>query len=77
VVGDPINAEGSYPTTVIYDYTGGKKPYTLNYLERRFKVKAQKSAPPVAVATADGTSVPAPEIRIILGSDYKSNSTTQ
>ncbi len=51
----------NYPATVIYDYTGGKKPYTLNYLEQRFGVKAQKATLP-AGSTAD--------IRIILGANY-------
>ena len=65
-VAQPINAPDHYTKTVIYDYTGGKKPYTINYLEQRFGVKAQKATPPVS---ADG-SIP-PEIRIIIGSDYK------
>ena len=73
---DPVNADGHYTTTVIYDYTGGKKPYTINYLEQRFGVKAQKvsapSATPAATGSA-GTAGQAPEIRIILGSDYKSS----
>lgn len=65
-VGEPLNAPQNYTKTVIYDYTGGKKPYTINYLEQRFGVKAVKATPP---ASADG-SVP-PEIRIIIGSEYK------
>jgi LCP family protein required for cell wall assembly len=65
-VAQPLNAPDHYTKTVIYDYTIGKKPYTINYLEQRFGVKAQKATPPV---TADG-SIP-PEIRIIIGSDYK------
>jgi len=74
-VGDPVNAPDHYATTVIYDYTGGKKPYTINYLEQRFKVKAQKVAAPTPAVDANGAAVPVPEIRIILGSDYKSAST--
>jgi len=71
-VGDPVNAADHYATTVIYDYTGGKKPYTINYLEQRFKVKAQKVVAPTPAVDANGAAVPVPEIRIILGSDYKS-----
>lgn len=65
-VGVPVNADQEYTKTVIYDYTDGKKPYTINYLEQRFGVKAQKVK---AAVSADGTT--APDIRIIIGSDYK------
>ena len=65
-VAAPLNAPDHYSKTIIYDYTNGKKPYTINYLEQRFGVKAQKATAP---ANADGT-IP-PEIRIIIGSDYK------
>lgn len=51
------------PVTVIYDYSGGKKPYTINYLERRFGVKAQRANP----VASD------PEVRIVLGTDYKTS----
>ncbi len=70
---DPTNAAVHYDKTVIYDYTNGKKPYTINYLERRFGVKAQVvAAPSVSPAPSPGATVSAPpEIRIILGSDYK------
>lgn len=51
----------NYPSTIIYDYSGGKKPYTLSYLETRFKVKARKATAPTG-ETAD--------IRIIIGADY-------
>jgi hypothetical protein len=58
-----VNAPNSnYPTTILYDYSNGKKPYTIAYLENRFGVKAQKATPP----TPDG-----PEITLILGADYK------
>ena len=70
-VGDPSNAADHYATTVIYDYTGGKKPYTINYLEQRFKVKATQMAAPTPEAGATGTAVAAPDIRIILGTDYQ------
>lgn len=69
-VGVPLNAPELYSKTVILDYTNGKKPYTINYLEQRFGVKAQKITAPV---TTDG-SLP-PEIRIIIGNDYKLPST--
>ncbi len=51
----------NYSTSEIYDYTGGKKPYTINYLEKRFGVKAK--------VTQRGPSDP--DIRIIVGSSYK------
>jgi LCP family protein required for cell wall assembly len=70
-VSDPLNAPSTYSQTVIYDYTGGKKPYTINYLERRFGVKAQRAPAPSPSAGANGQTVAAPEIRIILGSNYK------
>lgn len=73
-VGDPTNAVDRYTTTVIYDYTGGKKPYTINYLERRFMVKAQRMTAPTPTVDANGAAVPVPEIRIILGSSYKTSS---
>jgi LCP family protein required for cell wall assembly len=77
---DPSNAESIYAHTVIYDYTNGKKPYTINYLERRFGVKSQKATSPQASpsptpATAGSAAGVTPEIRIILGSDYKRAST--
>lgn len=70
-VGDATNAADHYTSTILYDYTGGKKPYTINYLEQRFKVKAQKAPAPTPTVDASGKSIPAPQIRIILGSDYK------
>lgn len=56
----------NYPATIIYDYTGGKKPYTVHYLENRFHVKVQKATP-----TADDQ-----DIKIILGADYRSSTIT-
>ena len=79
-VGDPTNATSNVAKTMIYDYTSGKKPYTINYLERRFGVKAQRTAAPSpSTATSSSTTgtssaaptAAAPEIRIILGSDYQ------
>ncbi len=82
----PANAPTITAQTVIYDYTNGKKPYTINYLEKRFGVKAIKTNLPPVVSTsptitssASVSGSPAaaasPEIRIILGSNYQS--TTQ
>jgi hypothetical protein len=60
--------EQNHTTTVIYDYTGGKKPYTVKYLENRFGVKAQRTSPPPADPNA---TTPAPDVRVIVGNDYK------
>jgi LCP family protein required for cell wall assembly len=69
---DPTNADEILTKTVIYDYTGGKKPYTINYLERRFGVKATRAtAPSPTVDPTTGKPGTAPQIRIILGSDYE------
>jgi hypothetical protein len=68
---DPVTAPQLYAKTVIIDYTGGKKPYTINYLERRFGVKSTRSPSPSPTTDASGKAVAAPQIRIILGSDYK------
>ncbi len=77
-VSDPVSAADHYTKTVLYDYTGGKKPYTIHYLEQRFGVKAIKASVPSPSTDATGKTMPAPEIRIILGSDYKpSHSTSQ
>jgi hypothetical protein len=65
-VGSAVTADATLAKTVIYDYSGGKKPYTINYLEQRFGVKAQRVAAPSA-----SPGITAPEIRIIIGSDYK------
>lgn len=69
------NAVTNYPHTVVYDYTGGKKPYTIKYLEQRFGVTAQRmSLPSTSPTPSTSPSVGAPEIRIILGSDYRPTS---
>lgn len=60
----------TYTKTVIYDYTGGKKPSTIKYLENRFKTKATKATVPTASTNTDGTTSTVPDIRIIIGSDY-------
>ncbi len=60
----------TYAKSVIYDYTNGKKPSTIKYLENRFKVKAVKATAPTATTSTDGTPSIVPDIRIIIGSDY-------
>ncbi len=54
----------THKTSQIIDYTGGKKPYTLQYLQRRFGVTA---------TTADPATAPTPgvDIAIIVGANYK------
>ena len=52
--------------TRIIDYSGGKKPYTVQYLERRFKVKAEK-----ATRENSSSQQSSPDVAIIIGSDYK------
>lgn len=54
----------TYKKTQIIDTTEGKKPYTVQYLEKRFGVKA------TVVVPVEGTPAPA-DIRIIVGTDYK------
>ena len=39
-------AATDYQQTVIYDYSEGSKPYTVRYLEQRFKVQAERRAKP-------------------------------
>lgn len=56
----------THTTGQLIDYSGGKKPYTIKYLEERFHTTAVKQAKPVAVA---GQPAP-PDIGIIVGSDY-------
>ncbi|MBW3537954.1 LCP family protein [Candidatus Parcubacteria bacterium] len=51
----------NYAGTVIYDYTGGQKPYTVKYLETRFGAKAQKF--PGSGNQAD--------IKVVVGADYR------
>lgn len=63
----------NYQQTMIYDYSGGKKPYTLKYLENRFGVKTQAVTPsPSTTPNAKSTSATTEaDIRIIIGADYK------
>lgn len=51
--------------TVIMDYTGGSKPYTIQYLQNRFGVTAQ-------AATPDPNAPIGADIRVIVGADYQS-----
>jgi LCP family protein required for cell wall assembly len=77
-VGPATNAVGTFPHTLIYDYTNGKKPYTIKYLEQRFNVTAAKATqvPAVTPTGSPTTGVNSPEIRIILGSDYQTSTST-
>jgi hypothetical protein len=52
---------GNDGKTIIKDYTNGKKPYTLKYLENRFNVKSVKG----------DTSQSGAEIEIVLGANYE------
>ena len=75
---DPVTAAQNYKQTYIYDYSNGKKPYTVNYLQQLFGVKAQKGSltpTPAASQPADSTGQK-PDIVIILGSDYASTVNT-
>ncbi len=62
VVNTTTAPQQNYTKSVLYDYSGGKKPYTINYLERRFGVKAVKAARPTGSST---------DITLIVGSDYE------
>jgi LCP family protein required for cell wall assembly len=54
---------GTYPSTTIIDYTSGKKPYTIKFLEDRLHVKATRA--PAAQST-DGS-----DVKVVLGSNFK------
>ncbi len=56
----------TYKNTQIIDLSNGKKPYTIQYLEKRFGVKATAQAQ--GAAAQDSTT---PDVRIIVGTDYK------
>jgi hypothetical protein len=64
---DPVTAPNTSAQTLLYDYTGGKKPYTIRYLEQRFGVKAQRATLDPTVVAEGAT---APEIRVMIGTDY-------
>ena len=57
----------AHATSIIIDYTGGKKPYTLKYLQNRFKAEVQSQSRPATAASAS----PQPDIVIIVGNNYK------
>ncbi len=59
----------TYTTTQIIDYSGGKKPYTIKYLEKRFGVKAT-AAQSVAPASGTATTSQQADISVIVGADY-------
>lgn len=59
--------ETNQPTTQLVDYTGGKKPYTLKYLENRFGTVAESVSP---APTANGQEV---DIKLIIGANYQAN----
>lgn len=61
----------TYTDSVIYDYTNGKKPSTIRYLENRFGVKAIKATPPTTNTTGGAAATITPDIRIIIGINYK------
>lgn len=61
VVSTATAANQDHSKTIIYDYSGGKKPYTIRYLENRFKTKAVTAAP----------GPDDKQVKIILGADYK------
>jgi hypothetical protein len=56
----------TYKKTQIIDYSNGSKPYTIQYLEKRFGVKAT----PATQDSAEQKSAAA-DVRIIVGTDYK------
>jgi len=70
VIGITTADKKTYSKSVIYDYTKGKKPSTITYLENRFKTKAITATAPAAGTAASGTISVVPEIRIIIGVDY-------
>ncbi len=71
VVGVVSAGASTYVTTQIIDYSGGKKPYTVKYLEKRFGVRSS-TAQTVAPTTPSGSQVDsAPEVVVIVGTDYK------
>jgi len=51
-----------YETTIIYDFSGGRKPFTVEYLRERFKAKL--------ITQEDPTNLV--DIKIIIGADYDS-----
>jgi hypothetical protein len=58
-----------YETTQVIDLTGGKKPYTANYLKTRFNVKSVKTSLPNGVSKPQNA-----DFVIILGQDETASS---
>ncbi|MGI8588064.1 MAG: LCP family protein [Chloroflexia bacterium] len=64
LVGNPTDAGGGrYPQTVVYDYTGGKKPSSLNALLSLLKLDTGR------VKTDGGTPPPGADIQVMIGED--------
>jgi len=66
-----VVASGAAPTitvkqTQIIDRSGGKKPYTIEYLQKRFGVT-------VTTQTPDPNLPAGADIQIIIGADYKTS----
>ncbi|HSX41221.1 MAG TPA: LCP family protein [Candidatus Saccharimonadales bacterium] len=57
-----------HQASTIIDYSGGKKPYTLQYLEKRFGIKAGKAVKPTTLSAGE-TQIP--DIVVIIGANYK------
>lgn len=66
-INEVTTAPETQATSTIIDYSNGKKPYTVKYLEDRFHVKAVRQTRPTLV---DGTTSDT-DIVIIVGSDYR------
>jgi len=60
------NGATTQSTTTLTDLTGGKKPYTLQYLQKRFNLKAQSQ--PAVSGASDPT---APVLRLVIGENYR------
>lgn len=52
----------------LIDYSGGKRPFTVSFLEKRFKLKAQRVTPDSSTTT---------DIVIIVGADYQNQGLTK
>ncbi len=66
IIATGVAAQQTHKTSVIIDYTGGKKPYTVAFLQKRFKATLQRSSQkPNQAAGSAGA-----DIDIIVGGDY-------
>ena len=59
------NAQKTYAKTYVIDYTGGQKPFTLSFLQKRLSAEQNTMQPVAGSAT---------EILIILGENYQPSS---